>query len=445
VSLARVLMACCLLAAGAPPARAATAPVLEATLGNGLRVLVLEDHRSPVASVQLWYRVGSRHERPGATGLAHFLEHLMFKGTARHGRGVFSRLVEQSGGHDNAFTSADVTGYYVDVAPDRVELVLRLEADRMRGLLLAPREIEAERGVIMEERRSRTEDDPDGTLGEEVSALAFRVHPYGRPVIGWMEDLRRIGPRELRAFYDAYYVPNNALLVVAGAVRAPAVLAAARRHFGPVPRGVLPPPPRPEEPPQLGERRVSVVKKGAPLALVHLAYRVPPGRSPDGPALELLSTLLAQGRASRLHRRLVYEQQLAVEAGADYGYHALDPTLFWLYASARPEADPSALERALLAEVERLQAEPVPDEELARARNQAEAAFVWQQDSVHARAATLARFELLGSWRLADRFVPALRAVSAADLLRVARAYFTPARRNVGVLRPAPAVGDAGR
>ena len=202
------------LASVAAPAStlAAGADVSEAILDNGLKVLVLEDHRSPIASVQVWYRVGSRNELPGATGLAHFLEHMMFKGTPAHGKGEFSRLVEQNGGQDNAFTSQDVTSYYVDIAADKVDLALALEADRMRNLLLDPKEIDAERQVVMEERRTRTEDDPDGLVSEEMMSLAFKAHPYRWPVIGWMEDIRRIAPTELRAFYDAYYRPNNAIL-----------------------------------------------------------------------------------------------------------------------------------------------------------------------------------------------------------------------------------------
>src|SRR6266545_1413968 len=195
-------------------------PVSEATLDNGLRILVLEDHLSPIATVQTWYRVGSRNEIPGATGLAHFLEHMMFKGTPAHGKGQFARIVEENGGQDNAFTSHDVTSYYVNIAADRVDLVLGLEADRMRNLLLDPREIDSERQVVAEERRTRMEDDPDGYLEEEFLAAAYKAHPYGWPVIGWMEDIQRINPTELRAFYNRFYQPNNALLVIAGDVDA---------------------------------------------------------------------------------------------------------------------------------------------------------------------------------------------------------------------------------
>src|SRR5207249_4414130 len=199
-------------------ARAADGVVAE-TLDNGLRVLLLEDHRSPIVSFQVWYRVGSRNEARGATGIAHFLEHMMFKGTPTHGRGQFARLVEQNGGQDNAFTSQDVTAYFVDIVADKLDLVLELDADRMQNLLLDPKQIDSERQVVLEEWRTRTEDDPGGFLGEEVAALAFKAHPYGFPIIGWREDIARITPEEIRAFYTTYYVPNNALVVAGGDFR----------------------------------------------------------------------------------------------------------------------------------------------------------------------------------------------------------------------------------
>jgi zinc protease len=427
------------LALGLAAGAAGAPDVVEATLDNGLRVLVLEDHRSPVASVQVWYRVGSRNERPGASGLAHFLEHLMFKGTPAHAKGEFARLIEQNGGRDNAFTTNDVTAYYSDIAADRVDLVLALEADRMRNLLLDPAEIESERQVVMEERRTRTEDDPDGLVGEAMMSLAFKAHPYGWPIIGWMEDIRRIGAAELRAFYDTYYRPNNATVVVVGAVSAGRVHARIRELFGPIPRGPEPPPVTAVEPPQTDERRVLMRKASARLPVVGLAWHVPNHASPDAPALDLLSTLLSEGRASRLYRRLVYEERLALNAGGDYSYFSRDPNLFWLYATALPGQTPEGLERALLAEVERLQSAPVPEEDLERAKNQVEAAFAWQQDSVHSRASMLARFDLASSWRDLDRYVSLIRAVTAADLERVAKAYFPADRKNVAVLRPAGA------
>jgi zinc protease len=423
-----------LLAASSAPA---ADRVVASTLDNGLRVLLLEDHRSPIVSFQVWYRVGSRDEQRGATGIAHFLEHLMFKGTPTRGPKQFARLVEENGGQDNAFTSQDVTSYYVDIAADRIELVIDLEADRMQNLLLDPKEIASEREVVIEERRTRTEDDPGGFLGEEVGSVAFKAHPYGFPIIGWMEDIKRITPIEIRAFYKTHYVPNNAIVVAVGDFKPQAVMDKIQKTFGKIPKGKTPPPVLAVEPPQNGERRV-VVTKEAELPVVYMAWHVPNHRSNDAPALEVLSTILSGGRASRLYRDLVYQRQLALEAGGDYSYFALDPNLFWFWATPMPGQKPETLEAELSKHMERLKTEPVTDEELARAKNQIESSFVFQEDSVHRRASMLARFELIGGYAQKDTFMTKIRAVTAADLTRVAKAWFAPDRKTVGVLLPKP-------
>jgi zinc protease len=448
----RVLLtvALCLgLVAGASAQTAALSgpqlAVTEATLENGLRVLVQDDPRNPIVAVQVFYRVGSRNERSGATGLAHFLEHMMFKGTPTYGRGQVARLIEENGGRDNAYTTKDLTSYYTNIAADKLDLVLRIEADRMRHLLLDAAEIDSERKVVMEERRMRSEDDPDGLVYEAMSSLAFVAHPYRWPIIGWMSDIARINRAELRAFYDTYYLPNNAIVVIAGDVRAPAALAMVRRHFAGVLRGPAPPPVTAVEPPAIDERRLVVRREQAQLPVVNIAWHVPNHTSPDAPALELLSTLLSSGRASRLYQKLVYEKRMVLGAGGDYSYFSLDPSLFWFYAAPLPGQAPEAVEQALLAEIERLKQEVVPEEELARARNQIEASFVWEQDSVFSRASALGRFEMLGSWRLFDDYLPRLRAVTAADLQRVARAYFALDRKNVSILLPLEPAAPASR
>ena len=422
------------LAADAP---SPTAGVQATTLENGLRVLLLEDHRSPIVTVQTWYRVGSRNEHRGATGIAHFLEHMMFKGTPNHGPREFARLVEQNGGQDNAFTSQDVTSYYVNLVADKLDLVLDLEADRMHNLLLDAKEIDSERQVVIEERRTRTEDDPEGFLAEEVSSIAFKAHPYSNPIIGWSEDLRRITPAEIRAFYKTYYNPNNAILVVVGDFRADEALGKIKARFSRVPRAPDPPPVLAVEPPQNGERRV-IVKKQAQLPVVHLAWHVPNQKSDDAAALELLSTVLSGGRASRLYRHLVYEKRLALEAGGDYPYFSFDPGLFWFWATAMPGQTPETLEKVLLEEMEQLKQQPVTEEELTRAKNQIEAEFVFQQDSIHRRASLLARFETIGGYKLEDSFISRIRAVTAADIQRVARTWFPTDKKNVGILLPQP-------
>ncbi|HEV8311055.1 MAG TPA: pitrilysin family protein [Methylomirabilota bacterium] len=429
------LLLAALLLLGALPARAAE--VVEATLENGLKVLLLEDHRSPVISLQIWYRVGSRNERIGLSGLSHYLEHMMFKGTSKYGPRAYARLVEEQGGQENAFTAQDATTYFVNIVADKIELILDLEAERMRHLLLEAREVDAERKVILEERRTRTEDDPIGTLAEELNAVAFKAHPYRIPPIGFMDDIQRITAQDLRRWYDTYYVPNNAVLVAVGDFVAAELLAKIRARFEAIPRSPDPPAVQIVEPAQRGERRVWV-KKEAQLPVIFMGYHTPNITSPDAYALEVTATILSAGRTSRLYRRLVYEERLALDAGGDYTRLSLDPDMFTFYATVLPGKTVEDVERVLLAEVERLRTEPVGAEELQRAKNQLESGFVFGQDSVYVRASTLARHELVGSWRLRDEFLPRIRAVTARDIQDVARRYFVGDHQTTAILVPVP-------
>ena len=412
--------------------------VVEATLDNGLRILLQEDHRSPVASLQVWYRVGSRDERVGLTGLSHYLEHMMFKGTPTYGPRVYSKLIETVGGQDNAFTSRDVTAYHVTVAATQLDLVLELESDRMRHLLLDPREVDAERKVVMEERRTRTEDDPVGALAELFNTVAFVVHPYRLPTIGLAQDIERLTAADLRTWYDAYYRPNNAIVVVVGDFRAAELLEKIRTRFGGIPRGPEPPRVPVAEPEQHGERRVWL-RKEAQMSVVFAGYPAPNHRSPDAYALEVLSTILSGGRTSRLYRRLVYEERLALEAAGDYTRLTLDPDTFTFYVTVLPERTVEETERALASEVERLRTEVVSEEEFRRAQNQLEAAYLFGQDSVFNRSATLARYELVGGWRLREGYLPGIRAVTREDVRRVAERHLVPERRSTAILLPVSA------
>jgi zinc protease len=421
---------------------AAAQEVLEATLDNGLRVLLQEDHRSPVASFQVWYRVGSRDERIGLTGLSHYLEHMMFKGTPTYGPRIFSKLIETVGGQDNAFTSRDVTAYHVTLAADQLDLVLALEADRMRHLLLDPREVEAERKVVMEERRTRTEDDPIGGLAELFNLVAFSAHPYRLPTVGLAEDIGRLTASDLRLWYDTYYRPNNAIVVVVGDFRAPELLQKIRTQFESIPRGPEPPPVAVTEPEQRGERRVWL-RREAQLPVVFLGYPAPNHRSADAYALEVLSAVLSGGRTSRLYRRLVYEERIALEAGGDYSRLTLDADTFTFYVTVLPDRTVEEAERALGGEVERLRTELVSEEELQRAKNQIEAGHLFAQDSVFSRSATLARHQLLGDWRLRDAYLPGIRAVTREDVRRVAERHLVAERRTTAILVPVPAGATA--
>ena len=425
----------------ASPGAARAGTVVEATLDNGLRVLLEEDHRSPVIALQVWYKVGSRNEIPGRSGLSHFLEHMMFKGTSRYGPRVYSRIVEGLGGQDNALTGRDATTFSVDVAADRIDRILDLEADRMRHLLLDPAEVESERSVVMEERRTRSEDDPVGALAEAFAATAFTEHPYRIPPIGFMADIEKLGVADLRGWYDAYYWPNDAILVAVGDFRAGEMLEKIQTRFGPIARGPEPPTVTAVEPEPRGERRVTV-RREAQLPVVYVGYPVPNYRSPDAWALEVLSTLLSTGRASRLYRQLVYGARLALDAGGDYSLLTVDPDTFTVYVTVLPEKPVEEVERALAVEVERLRHELVSEEELERAKNQLEAGYLFGQDSLHGRASTLGRYERVAGWRLRDEYIRRVRTVTPADIQTVARRYFVDEHKTTAVLIPSPAAAS---
>ncbi len=428
------IVLCVLLAQGVANAQV-TARVTESALENGLKILLLEEHKAPVVTVHIWYRVGGRNEQPGTTGLSHLLEHMMFKGTSKIGPGQFSRIIRKNGGRDNAFTSEDYTGYFETFASDRVELALKLEADRMRGLLLDSKEIEAEKKVVMEERRLRTEDDPVSALREAMGAAAFQAHPYRQPIIGWMTDIERLTREDLVRYYNTYYVPNNAVLLVVGDFKSDELLPKIRHHFGPIPRAADPPAVRSVEPEQRGERRV-LLKKEAELPFVFMGYHVPNLKHPDNFALEVLAYILSGGKSARIYKSLVYEQQLALFAGGGYDRESVDPNLFPLYASVMPGKTAEEIERALTAEIERVKNELVSDRELQKVKNQIEADFLFGQDSVFNLARVLAEYEIVANWHAWGGYLPGIRAVTAADLQRVAKAYLTPDNRTVAVLIP---------
>lgn len=411
------------------------ARVKESALDNGLKIILLEEHKAPVVTVHIWYRVGARNEQSGTTGLSHLLEHMMFKGTSTVGPGQFSRIIRKNGGRDNAFTSEDYTGYFETFASDQIELALKLEADRMRNLLLDPKEVESEKKVVMEERRLRTDDDPVSALREAMGAAAFQAHPYRQPIIGWMTDIERITREDLVRYYNTYYVPNNAVLIVVGDFNSDDLLPKIRQHFGPIQRAADPPAVRAVEPDQRGERRV-FLKKEAELPFVFMGYHVPNLKHSDNFALEVLAYILSGGKSARIYKSLVYEKQLALFAGGGYDRESIDPNLFPLYASVMPGKTAEEVEQALTAEIERVKNELIPDRELQKVKNQIEADFLFGQDSVFNLARVLAEYEIVANWRAWEAYLPGIRAVTAADLQRVAKAYLTPDNRTVAVLVP---------
>jgi zinc protease len=410
-------------------------PVQEFVLDNGLKVLLLEDHKSPAVTFQVWYRVGSRNEKDGKSGLSHFLEHMMFKGTPTVKPEEYSRLIAKNGGRSNAFTSSDVTVYFATMSRDKIGIEIELEGDRMANALLGETYFEPEKKVIQEERRLRTEDNPVSALGEVAGAAAYMVHPYRRPVIGWMQDIEKLTRQDLVDYYKLYYAPNNAFIVMTGDFSTPEMLAKIKAAFGHIPRGAEPPKVQAAEPPQRGERRVTL-KKEAELPFVLLYYHTPNLLSPDNYALDVLSVVLAGGRSSRLHHDLVYQKRLIRGIDADYNGVSIDPSVFSVTAQLMPGKDPGQVEREIDALLDQVKSQPISDRELQKAKNQIEAAFVFAQDSIFGQAMKIGYYEAVGGWRLMDRYLDGIRKVTVEDVQRVAKQYLDPDRRTVGVLIP---------
>ena len=411
--------------------------VFETVLPNGLKVILLENHKAPLVTFQVWYRVGSRNEAWGKTGLSHMLEHMMFKGTEKTGPEDFSRIIQENGGNLNAFTSYDYTAYFENLSEDRIHVAIDLEADRMQNLVLREEDFRTERMVVMEERRMRTEDNPQAVLIEQIMATAFQIHPYRWPIIGWMEDIARFTLEDLKTYYRTYYNPVNAFLVVVGDFKKEELLSKIEKAFGSYPKGVAPNQNRDKDPPQIGERRI-LVKKEAQLPFLVMGYHVPNLREQDSYVLEVIATLLSGGKSSRLYQSLVREKRLVLSAEADHSLVYRDPSLFTLSADLLPGKKVAEVEKAFDQEIERLQKEVVGKQELEKAKNQIEASFIFGQDSLFYQALLLARHEIALSWRAIDDYLPSIRKVTPGDIQRVAKKYLIPDNRTVGILIPLP-------
>ncbi|ADH86793.1 M16 family metallopeptidase [Desulfurivibrio alkaliphilus] len=416
--------------------------VHEFTLGNGMKVLVKPDHRAPVVISKVWYGVGSSYEYGGITGISHALEHMMFKGTDRYPAGEFSRIIAEQGGRENAFTSRDYTGYFQLLAADRLEIALKLEADRMRNLTLDEEEFIQEMRVVREERRLRTEDNPNALLFEHVNATAWLNSPYGIPVIGWMTDIEHYRVDDLRRWYDKWYAPNNATLVVVGDVEPEQVHELARRYFGPIEARELPEIKPRRETPQRGERRL-VVRAPARVPVLLMGYKVPVLMTAEEEweayALLVAAGVLDGGESARLARQLVRRQELAVGAGAGYNAFSRLDNLFTLSATPAPGVELKELEEALTATIERLKEEPVTAAELERVKAQVVAREVYRLDSVQGQAMQLGMLEQVGlGWSTVDEITDRVRAVTAEQVQAVAQRYFHREQRTVGWLEPLP-------
>ncbi|MCX5905829.1 MAG: pitrilysin family protein [Deltaproteobacteria bacterium] len=411
--------------------------IFETTLPNGLKVILLENHKAPLVTFQVWYRVGSRNEDWGKTGLSHMLEHMMFKGTPKVGPEEFSRIIQENGGNDNAFTSRDFTAYFENLSADRIQVAIELESDRMQNLILREKDFRTERMVVTEERRLRTEDNPQAYLSEQLEATAFQVHPYHWPTVGWMEDIARFTLEALKQYHQTYYQPANAFLVIVGDFKKEDLLPKIEKAFGPIPRGMVPDPERDREPQQTGERRIDA-KREAHLPAILMGYHVPNLQESDSYVLEVIAAILAGGKSSRLYQGLVLEKQLALDADAEHSLLSRDPSLFDLSATPLPGKAVAEVEKAMDEEIARLQQEPIGQRELEKAQNQLESAFIYGQDSLFYQGMLLAQNEIARSWKAIDDYLPAIRKVAPADIQRVARRYLTPDNRTVGILVPLP-------
>ena len=428
---------------------AAQANPYETTLKNGLRVIVKEDRRAPTAAQMVWYRIGSMDEVDGASGVAHVLEHMMFKGTPSVGPGEFNKRVAAAGGRDNAFTSRDYTAYFQQVPKERLPEMMQLEADRMRHLNVDPKEFAQEIKVVMEERRLRTDDNPQSKLFEQMNAAAFQAHPYRRPIIGWMNDLENMSAADAKDWYDTWYVPSNAYVVITGDVDHKEVFALAEKYYGALEGRPLPARKPQIEPAQDGTRRVNV-KAPAELPVLIMGYKAPVLRDADKDsdpyALEMLAAILDGHDAARFNKKLVREDKVALSAGIGYDSTGRGPGMIYLHGSPSEGRTVADLEAALRAEITRIQQEGVSEQELKRAKAQLVAGQVYKLDSMFGQAMEIGQTESAGiPYQKIDRMLEKLQQVTAAEVQAAAKKYFNDDTLTIGVLEPQPLDGKPRR
>jgi zinc protease len=414
----------------------------EKTLANGLRIIVQEDHRAPTAVHMVWYRAGSMDEVDGTSGVAHVLEHMMFKGTKNLKPGEFNKRVAAAGGRDNAFTSLDYTAYFQQVPTSRLGEMMALEADRMANLVLDPKDFEQEIRVVMEERRLRTEDNPQALVYEKQMAAAFQAHPYRRPIIGWMNDLENMTAADAREWYRRWYAPNNAYVIIVGDVRHEEAFRLAEKHYSKIPRRTLPGRKPQIEPAQVGIKRITV-KAPAKLPYLVMAWKAPALRDIDKErepyALEVLAAVLDGHDGARFARNLVRGSRIAVSAGAGYDATVRGEALFVVSGTPTEGRTVAELETALREEIARVAREGVSVQELERVKTQTIAAQVYKRDSMMAQAMEIGRIEAAGfRWRDIDALLEKIRSVTADEVQAVARKYFDDARLTVATLDPQP-------
>lgn len=418
-----------------PAAQAQEYPVVSKTLKNGMKVLVQSDHNIPNVALFIFYRIGSRNERPGTTGLSHFFEHMMFNGAKKYGPGELDKVMEANGGSNNAYTSHDVTVYEDWFPRSATELIFDIEADRIRDLSFDPKKIESERGVVASERRTSVDAENEGVLEEQLWATAFIAHPYQWPVLGWMSDIEHWTMEDLKHHFEMGYSPNNATMVVVGDVSPDEIFQLCEKYIEPIPSHAPPPPVTTIEPEQLGERRL-VVHKPAELPLLMIGYHIPQTNNADYYALNILRSVLFQGESSRMYQRLVDKDQLALDVSSAV-QPAFDPTLAIIIAQPRQGVDPQACEKAIYEELEKAKSAPISDQELEKAKNARLVEFYREMRTINGRANTIGTYEVfMGDYDKLFDAAKSYSVVTKEDVQRVAKKYFGPNNRTVATMLP---------
>ena len=410
-------------------------PVATKTLKNGMKVLVQSDHSIPNVALYIFYRIGSRNEHPGTTGLSHFFEHMMFNGAKKYGPGELDKVMEANGGENNAYTNRNLTVYQDWFPRSALPLIFDIEADRIQYLQFDPKKIASEREVVASERRLRTDNDNGGLLDEQLWSTAFIAHPYQWPVVGWMSDIEHWTMEDLKHHFEMGYSPNNATMVVVGDVTSDEIFQLCEKYIEPIPTHAPPPPVTTVEPEQLGERRL-VLRKPAELPLLQIGYHVPQTNNSDFYALNILRTVLFQGESSRMYQRLVDKDQIALDVSSDVEA-AFDPTLAIIYAQPKQGVDPAACEKAIYEELDKAKASPISDQELEKAKNIRLVEFYHQMRTINGRANTIGTYAIyFGDYTKLFDAAKNYSAVTKDDVQRVAKKYFGPNNRTVATLIP---------
>ena len=410
-------------------------PVATKTLKNGMKVLVQTDHSIPNVALYIFYRIGSRNEHPGTTGLSHFFEHMMFNGAKKYGPGELDKVMEANGGENNAYTNQNLTVYQDWFPRSALPLIFDIEADRIQYLQFDPKKIASEREVVASERRLRTDNDNSGLLDEQLWATAYIAHPYQWPVVGWMSDIEKWTMDDLKHHFEMGYSPNNATMVVVGDVTSDEIFQLCEKYIEPIPTHAPPPPVTTVEPEQLGERRL-VVHKPAELPLLMIGYHVPKTNDPDFYALNILRTVLFQGESSRMYQRLVDKDQLALDVSS-FVQPSFDPTLAIIVAQPKQGVDPANCEKAIYEELDKAKSAAISDQELEKAKNIRLVEFYHQMRTINGRANTVGTYEIyFGDYTKLFDAAKNYSTVTKEDVQRVAKKYFGANNRTVATLIP---------